>query len=369
MLNDQATATKLKAELAKLSSSTSSDKLSHTKAGGHYEGQSMRHQPDKREPKRNQDNRVKKFIQSTSSLDQMFVQEKNLTASDEARMFLKTSTKFSRDDMETKYFSEEVDNSQAILDKSSKRHKPEQIIERRPRDPTEDQQTCFRCCDRTPKHLVVDSTFSCVYLALPRYKPLFSSMSNAIILSNDHSYSSLVSSSDEHQRGVERIIDSLREAWKSRGYRCVIMETYFRNHKPSNKELLSCENHFQIHCFPVREKYFEKIRMCFKQALQASGTEWSMNRRLIETTGNRIQRYLPKGLSYFWVCFDDLKKGFGHVIESEREFSRYFGFEVLSNAIGKEFNQMSLNEQERFNEQFERSRDFKLLYSNFRQNK
>lgn len=371
MLNDQATVAKLKAELAKFSSSpenvnksisrereTNSSKISGTRKID---------QSQRKVPHRNPDNRVKKFIQSNNSLSQMFAPETHLTASDEAKMFLKTSSKFSKEDMETKYFSEEVDDSQVIL---NKRHKPEPAPGRSSNDQVEiDQLICSRCYDRRPKHLIVDSTLSCIFMTLMSNKPLFSSMSNVVIINNDHSCGSFVAASEEHQTEVEILINSLREAWKSRGYGCVIMETYYRDRRPAGREFISCNNHFQVHCIPIRDKYLEKTRMCYKQALQATGNDWSMNRKLIKTDGSRIQRYLPKGLSYFWVCFDDLKSGFGHVIESEREFSKYFGFEVLAGSIGKEFNQIKLSEHESFNEQFERSRDFKLLYSSFRQSK
>lgn len=369
MLNDQATVIKLKEELAKLSSSSSDDKsipIQGSNSRGSVED-GNKSQTKRTAPQINIDNRVKKFIQSNASLGQMFAPETHLTASDEAKMFMKTSSKFSKEDMETKYFSEEIDDSQVIL---NKRHKSEPVRGRSNHDSGySDQQLCSQCYDKRPKHLVVDSTFSCIYMTLMSAKPIFSTMSNVIILNNDHSCSSFVAASEEHQEKVEILIESLREAWKSKGYNCLIMETYYRDHKRNNREFVSCNNHFQIHCLPIREKYFEKTRMCFKQALQATGNDWSMNRKIIEADGSRIQRRLPRGLPYFWVCFDTLKGGFGHVIESEQEFSRFFGFDVISGALGREFNQMKLNESESFNNQFERSRDFKLLYSNFRQAK
>lgn len=366
MLNDQASVIKLKEELAKLSSSSTYDKSIPSQGNSSCRSfeDGNKSQTKRTGPQRNIDNRVKKFIQSNASLGQMFAPEAHLTASDEAKMFMKTSSKFSKEDMETKYFSEEIDDSQKIL---NKRHKSEPVRGKVNRN--SDQQLCSQCYDKRPKHLVVESNFSCIYMTLMSAKPIFSTMSNVIILNNDHSCSSFVAASEEHQEKVEILTESLREAWKSKGYNCLIMETYYRNHKGNNREFVSCNNHFQIHCLPIREKHFEKTRMCFKQALQATGNDWSMNRKIIKADGSRIQRYLPKGLPYFWVCFDTLKSGFGHVIESEQEFSRFFGFDVISGALGREFNQMKLNENESFNEQFERSRDFKLLYSNFRQAK
>lgn len=369
MLNDQATVAKLKAELANFSSSSIDDRSTSKPRGNNNKRSAISDRDHERRgaTHRTTDNRVKKFIQSNNSLGQMFAPETHLTTSDEVKMFLKTSSKFSKEDMETKYFSEEVDDSQVII---NKRRKTEPAHGRSFNDQRDvDQQMCSRCCDRRSKHLIVDDTLSCVFMTLMSNKPLFSSMSNVVITNNDHSCSSFVAASQEHQGEVEILINGLREAWKSKGYCCVIMESYYRDHRPAGREFISCNNHFQVHCVPISEKYFEKTRMCFKQALQATGDDWSTNKKLIKTDGSRIQRYLPKGLSYFWVCFGDLKSGFGQVIESEREFSKYFGFEVLSGSVGKEFNQMKLSKHESFDEQFNRSRDFKLLYSRFRQAK
>lgn len=312
--------------------------------------------------------RVQKFVEASGSLSQMFVQEKSLTASDEAKMFMKTSAKFSRDDMETKYFSEEIDDSQLILNKS-KKHKPESGHNRQEAfyDPSRrEQESCDRCRDRQAKHLIVD-TLESTYLTLADAKPFLSSMSNVIIRNNDHSCDSFVSASDEHQNEVESMIETLRQIWKSSGYRCILMETHYKNRKPSRNEFVSCGHHFQVHCLPIKEKYYERARMSFKHALLSSEKEWSMNKKLIQTDGRRIQRHLPRGLSYFWVCFDELTNGFGHVIESELEFSRFFGLEVLAGLLDKDFNPMLLNQKEQFNEQFERSRNFKLLYFKFKQ--
>lgn len=380
---------KFKAQLEDLISSPDASKLNANSAQSPVAQPFARppglhaHQPTPRPAKelaKPLDNRVKKFLSSTSSLGQMFAptgstgsvvgqmfaQERGLSASDEARMFAKTAAKFARDSMDTNNFSEEIDDSQLVLNRG-KKHKSETSCAGRPpeaEDPSNEQKNCDRCSERQAKHLVIDKTFEFIYLALADVKPFLSSMSNVIIRNNDHSCDSFVSSSDSHQADAEKVVDSLRAAWKPRGYRCIIMETYFKNRRPSNREFVSCGKHFQVHCLPIKEKYFERARMCFKQALQESEKEWSMNKKLIQTTDDRrIQRCLPKGLSYFWVCFDNLKTGFGHIIEREQDFSRFFGVEILCGLLDKNFNPNLMNEREGFNEQFKRSRDFKLLYS------
>uniref|UniRef100_A0A6G1SQM8 CWF19-like protein 2 n=1 Tax=Aceria tosichella TaxID=561515 RepID=A0A6G1SQM8_9ACAR len=311
------------------------------------------------------DGRVQKFLGSIGTLDQMFQREKTLTASDEARMFMKTATKFSREDMETKHFSEEIDDSQVILNKSKKHKGEDGACCYAKQAKNDDLGPCSRCLEKVAKHLVVDNTGS-VYMSLTDSKPFLSHMSNIIIRNIGHTCDSFVSATGQQQDDTATLIQSLREMWKSKGYRCIVMETYFRKKRSKGDDSTSGGNHFQVHCLPVKEKHYERSRMSFKQALQECEREWSMNRKLIVTEGRKIQRYLPKGLSYFWVCFDELTNGFGHVIENENDFSRYFGLEVLSGLLDKDFNPLRAHQREIYKDQFERSKDFKLLYSNFR---
>ena len=308
------------------------------------------------------DNKVKKFIQSTTSLDQMFEQEKNLSASDEARMFLKTSKKFSREDMETKYFSQEVDDSQVILNKTKRSKTSNSDLKRGDHShANEETKPCRNCLERISEHLIVEKDTH-VYIALKSTKPTLFSMSDVVIRSIDHSSNSFVSSSLDHQIETEEFLKSLKNIWKSRGYRCLIMETFFNDTKlvegrsPNNL-------HYQLDCLPIKDKHFEKARMSFKQALQACEEEWSMNNKLVVTDGKRIQRCLPKGLPYFWVCFDELTNGFGHIIESRDRFSRHFGYEVICSLLDKDSNRARMNQREDYREQFERCRNFKLIYN------
>lgn len=371
MLGDQAKVERLKRELHESSRGTSSIRRDSRKPD--YRTSAIAH--ERPEPSLNviyktprkggfQDGRVKKFLSSVGSLDQMFQQEKNLTTSDEAKMFMKTATKFSREDMETKQFSEEIDDSQVILNKYKKRDGDEGGSHPK-QGAKDDDGPCWRCLERIPRHLVVDQTSS-VYLSLTDSKSVLTHTSNVIISNIDHSCESFVTATGKQQDDTVMLIQSVREMWKSKGYRCIVMETYFRK-KSSRGGLTSGKNHFQVHCLPIKEKYYERSRMSFKQALQECEGEWSMNKKIIITEGKKIQRCLPRGLSYFWVCFDELSNGFGHVIENENDFSRDFGLEVLSALLDKDFNPMRLNQRrEVYKDQFERSKDFKILYSDFR---
>jgi hypothetical protein len=370
MLGDQDKVDRLKQELRELSNR--SDTSQKQEQSIHQPSTDARDRPRASydvicgtSRKINNSGRVKKFLNTVGSLSDMFEQEKRITATDEARMFMKTASKFSRDDMETKHFSEEIDDSQIILNKK-KRHKTGNNDGPSRQSPEKsDTSPCSRCLTRVPGHLIIENTGS-VYMSLTDSKPFLSQMSNVIISNIEHVCDSFVSSTSDQQEDVATLIQSLKEMWKSKGYRCIVMESYFKKKGSRGGEITSGGHHFRVHCLPIKEKHYERARMGFKQALQNCEGEWSLNKKLIVTDGRKIQRYLPKGLSYFWVCFDELTNGFGHVIENENDFSRYFGFEVLSGLLDKDFNPLRLNQREEYKDQFERCRDFKLLYSNFK---
>lgn len=368
MLGDHAKVENLKRELLRLSSETASCQSPRNQSAqnNHHQDAPTRSHHRK---ETHQDQRVKKFVKSNPSLNMMFVGEKNITAKDEARMFFKTSLKFAKDDMETKFFSEEIDDSQAILNKS-KRHKPDSDREDASHSARQDSKDeyCDRCFDKCPRHLVVHETND-IYVCLMSTKPFMAEMTNVIIRNKKHSIPSLVSASSSQKHEVDRLIGTLRRLWSTKGYRLIAMETYFKTRRPmSGKqvEIASCGHHFQVHCIPIRDKHYERARMGFKQALSESGREWSMNKKVITTQGRKIYRCLPDGLSHFWICFDSTSNGFGHIIEDDDNFSRYFGFEVLSDLFPKDFSISHLSQKEDYMTQFERSRNFKLIYSEFK---
>lgn len=319
---------------------------------------------DHRKSALSQSKEVRKFINSNSSLTDMFANESKLTAKDELKMYLKTSSKFSREDFDTKNFSSEIDDSQVILSKSKKQKTGCDL----PSDTQSNSiSSCNSCLANVAKHLLIECNEQ-VYLSLMNEKPFLSSMSNIVLRNAIHGESdNFVTATDKQQCQVNNFINDLTEMWLAKGYRCIIMETYLRNNKQASGGFTSGFGHFRVHCLPVKDKHFERARMYFKQAIQESECDWSLNRKLLKTDGRKIQRYLPKGLSYFWVCFDKLDNGFGHVIENEQKFSRYFGLEVLSGLLDKDFNTMNLNQRESFNEQFERCKDFKLMYGRFKE--
>lgn len=331
-----------------------------------YQDTTRQRRPNDSSFKRQQDGRVKRFLASTSSLSKMFVSETKTTSSDEARMFVKVSSKFRREDLDTKNFSQEIDDSQTVWSKN--RLSSDSVSDYRERKELHDDKgSCDRCIERQKRILIIDNSLKYAYLAMSISKPILShTISDILIRNKDHSCDSFVSSSHDHQHDAEKLIKNVRDIWKTKGYSCIITETHLRNQRPNYREYVSCGKHFQIHCLPMKDKNLEKARMYFKQALQSSEKEWSLNPKLIKTNGSRIQRCLPKGLSYFWVCFDNLDNGFGHIIEDERKFPKYFSLEILAGLLDKEFNAKGYtrSNQESYEELSERCRAFKSSYFN-----
>lgn len=362
MLGDRAKVEILKKQLSNMDDESSASKEMYQKRVQPREKTVSSH-------KRPKDQRVKRFVDTNPSLKSMFIEEKGISARDEAKMYVKTSLKFAHDDMETKHFSQEIDDSQVILNRR-KRHKvgpssaAESDSERSNDKAVQDDRSCERCFVRCPRHLVIDKTDN-VFICLMDSKPFIADMntvSNIVIRNRDHPSPSLVSSSDKCKQEVDGLINNLKICWASRGFRLIAMETYFKTRRPQSGEVVSCGQHFLIHCIPIKDKHYDRARMGFKQALLDTGQEWSLNKKLITSDGRKIYRCLPDGLSYFWISFDGTTNGFGHIVEDERNFSRYFGFEVLSDLFTKEFSMARLNQREDYKALFERSRSLKLIY-------
>lgn len=64
--------------------------------------------------------------------------------------------------------------------------------------------------------------------------------------------------------------------------------------------------------------------MLSQKAILESDTEWTQNKKLIDTSKKGLRGSIPKGLPFFSVEFG-LDGGFAHVIEDEDLFPFYFG--------------------------------------------
>lgn len=336
-------------------------------------------QRDKSTNNYQQDHRVKNFLKSTGSLSTMFAGGRQKTSSsDESKLFMNLATKFSRDSMDTNNFSEEYDDSQQILRKSKKfksdfdyrsdNHRPtSNNWNNCKRDKPGEKEPCDRCHEIQPEHLIANEDSEFIYMTLLPMRPILGTfISDVLIRNKDHSCESLVSSSHDHQHDTDKLITVLEDCWKVHGFKLVIIETHLRNRKSNYKNFVSCNQHFEIHCLPVKEKYYERARMNFKQALLTYGEEWSLNRKLIRIDdGRKVYRHLPRGLSYFWVCFGSLDNGFAQIIEDEADFPPNFGLEILCNLLlnkEKDRNATSLNfKRESLEYQINRAKKFKNI--------
>ena len=120
--------------------------------------------------------------------------------------------------------------------------------------------------------------------------------------------------------------------------------------------------HFQIECFPIKQKYMADIKMYFKKAIMECEKEWSMNKKLVEMKDKCITKSLPKGLSYFWVSFGPSNDSYGHVIEDEQDFSRNFAYEVIAGLLDIDRFKYTKPRNESFDEQFQRVSKFKQIW-------
>lgn len=81
--------------------------------------------------------------------------------------------------------------------------------------------------------------------------------------------------------------------------------------------------HMVINCVPLPRDVGDTASIYFKKALLDSGSEWAMNKKVVELKGKNIRKGIPKGLPYFWVDFG-MDPGFAHVIEDQHQFRKTF---------------------------------------------
>lgn len=93
--------------------------------------------------------------------------------------------------------------------------------------------------------------------------------------------------------------------------------------------------HMYIECVPMEKETGDLAPIYFKKAIQESESEWSDNKKLVDLSKKDVRRSIPKGFPYFAVDFG-MQGGFAHVIEDERQFSKYFGKEVVGGMIDAE---------------------------------
>ncbi len=119
--------------------------------------------------------------------------------------------------------------------------------------------------------------------------------------------------------------------------------------------------HTFIDCIPTpRGQYAEHVKGHFLKALQESESEWSQNKKVIDTSAKTggLRSALPrKHFPYFYVDFR-LDQGYAHVIEDPEKFSGDFGRDIMASVLGVSRNEWrisrtSVDEYKRFSVLFQ----------------
>jgi len=291
---------------------------------------------------------VKKQEEEHMSVKQMFAAEKRATADQEARLFVATCSKM-------KGFGMDADEEYEGGARKKKKLNLETI---KFHNPDQQPQTCERCLQSVPKHLILSEGES-VYLAISENRPIYH-YGEAIIRSKRHGeLPALVFADRSIVREVDHLKRALCETWSREKYHVVFWEYYY-------KSRASKTHHMEITCVPIKKKHTENARMYFKKALMESEEEWSMNKKLIKLDGRCVTKSMPKGLSYFWVSFGDtMDHAYGHVIEDDQLFPRNFAHQTLGGLLDIDAHLWRKPKQEHYSQQFERISKIKPLWKKY----
>mmetsp|Transcript_5773 Transcript_5773/g.17222 ORF Transcript_5773/g.17222 Transcript_5773/m.17222 type:complete len:464 (+) Transcript_5773:84-1475(+) len=136
----------------------------------------------------------------------------------------------------------------------------------------------------------------------------------------------------EHEVSCREAADEVYE--ETRNYQQALVRMFFESEQ---KEVIFFETaldvrtgrrHMAINCIPMSRADASEAPIYFKKALMEQGSEWSDNKKIIETGSNGVRNTVPKGFPYFHVEFG-LAFGYVHVIDDERSFDRGLAKEVI----------------------------------------
>jgi len=89
-----------------------------------------------------------------------------------------------------------------------------------------------------------------------------------------------------------------------------------------------------IECVPMPRDLFLDAPLFFKKAILESDEEWSVNKKLIDTSEKGLWKSVPNNFPFFSVEFGEMG-GFAHVIEDQRMFRPQWGKEILCGMLGE----------------------------------
>ncbi|CEP11049.1 hypothetical protein [Parasitella parasitica] len=197
----------------------------------------------------------------------------------------------------------------------------EQKMRRAIADYKRTQDTLSRCkfCyqNGNPPQLAMISLGTACYLALPNVQEL--TPGNCLIVPVQH-VSSTLECDDDIWTEIRNFQKCLMKMFHEQGKGVVFMETVIN---------LRQQRHAVIEAIPIPYGVYEDAPAYFKEAIMASGEEWSQHKKVIDTSVRGFRNSMVPNLPYFHVWFG-LDKGYGHVIEDSKDFPYWFGKEVIA---------------------------------------
>ncbi|CAG8723785.1 1053_t:CDS:2, partial [Dentiscutata erythropus] len=179
-------------------------------------------------------------------------------------------------------------------------------------------ENCIYCQnDNSPPKIAMVSMGYRVYLALPNVVEV--AKGHCLIVPVQHCSSTLECDDDAWDE-IRNFMKCLMQMFAEEDRGVIFMETVVN---------LKYQNHTVIECIPMPWDLAQDAPAYFKEGIMESGGEWSQNKKLIDTSKAGFRRSMVKELPYFHVWFG-LDKGFGHVIEKEKSFPRWFGKEIVA---------------------------------------
>ncbi|KAG2212917.1 hypothetical protein INT46_010473 [Mucor plumbeus] len=197
----------------------------------------------------------------------------------------------------------------------------EQKMRRAVTDYKRTQDTLSRCkfCyqNGNPPQLAMISLGTTCYLALPNVQEL--TPGNCLIVPIQHVPSTL-DCDDDVWTEIRNFQKCLMKMFHEQGKGVVFMETVLN---------LRQQRHAVIEAIPIPYGVYEDAPAYFKEAIMASGEEWSQHKKIIDTSVRGFRNSMVSNLPYFHV-WCGLDKGYGHVIENTKDFPYWFGKEVIA---------------------------------------
>uniref|UniRef100_H2ZM96 CWF19-like protein 2 n=1 Tax=Ciona savignyi TaxID=51511 RepID=H2ZM96_CIOSA len=202
-----------------------------------------------------------------------------------------------------------------------------------------------------PKHLII-SIGRVSYLRLPPHRPL--QPGHCLIVPMHHCNTGTALDENVWDE-MRKFMQSLRNMFLKQDNDCVFLQTCI---------MLQKSHHFVVECVPLPKELGDLAPIYFKKAIQECESEWSQNKKLIDTRGKSVRDKIPAGLPYFAAEFG-LDGGFAHVVEDEDRFPVYFGREILGGMLDAEPQLWRKPHEEHFSEQTKRTLEFETWFKEF----